>query len=48
MPNIGILQQRFQSDFFDAMKSSNEARKTELTVQEQKRAGERLQPLALA
>ena len=48
MPNIGILQQRFQSEFFDVVKSSNEARKTELTVQEQKRAGERLQPLALA
>jgi UDP-N-acetyl-D-mannosaminuronate dehydrogenase len=48
MPNIGILQQRFQSDFFDAVKSSNEARKTELTAQEQKRADERLQPLALA
>ena len=34
--------------FFDAVKSSNEARKTELTAQEQKRADERLQPLALA
>jgi len=48
IPNIGLLQQRFQSDFLDAVKSSNEERKTELGVQEQKSAGERLQPLALS
>ena len=48
IPNIGILQQRFQSDFLDAVKSSNEARKTELSAQEQRHADERLQPLALA
>ena len=47
IPNIGLLQKRFQSNFLDAVKSSNEERKTEVGAQEQKSAGERLQPLAL-
>jgi UDP-N-acetyl-D-mannosaminuronate dehydrogenase len=47
MPNIGLLQQRFQSEFLEMVKRSNEARKTELATQQQ-RPGERLKPLALA
>lgn len=47
IPNIGLLQQRFQSDFLKAVKSSNEARKTELSAQEPQHATERLKPLAL-
>lgn len=48
MPNIELLQQRFTSDFLDVMKKSNEKRKAELAEQEEKLAGERLQPLALS
>jgi len=48
MPNIGLLQQRFQSEFLDVVKRSNEARRAELAGQEQKGAGERLKPLELA
>jgi UDP-N-acetyl-D-mannosaminuronate dehydrogenase len=48
MPNIGLLQQRFQSDFLDMVKHSNEARKVELAAQEHLNQGERLKPLALA
>jgi UDP-N-acetyl-D-mannosaminuronate dehydrogenase len=48
MPNIGLLQQRFQSEFLEAVKRSNEARKAELAAQAQQRPGERLTPLAMA
>ena len=48
MPNIGLLQQRFQSEFLDVVRRSNDARKMELAAQEQEGAGERLKPLALA
>jgi UDP-N-acetyl-D-mannosaminuronate dehydrogenase len=48
MPNIALLQQRFQSEFLDVIKRSNEARKLELAEEEQESAGERLKPLALA
>jgi len=48
MPNINLLQQRFQSDFLEVMKSSNEARKAELAAQQQQHIDERLQPLPLA
>lgn len=48
MPNIALLQQRFQSGFLDAVKNSNEERKAELAVEKQESSGERLQPLALA
>jgi len=47
MPNINLLQQCFQSDFLAVMKSSNEARKTELAAQQQQHLDERLQPLSL-
>lgn len=47
MPNINLLQQCFQSDFLAVMKSSNEARKTELAAHQQPHSGERLQPLSL-
>jgi UDP-N-acetyl-D-mannosaminuronate dehydrogenase len=48
MPNIALLQQRFQSDFLDVIKKSNEARKTELAEEQQQPPAGRLQPLALA
>jgi UDP-N-acetyl-D-mannosaminuronate dehydrogenase len=48
MPNIGLLQQCFQSEFLDVVKRSNEARRVELAAEELKRPEERLQPLALA
>jgi UDP-N-acetyl-D-mannosaminuronate dehydrogenase len=48
MPNIALLQTRFQSEFLEVMKRSNEARKAELAAQEQQSSNERLQPLALA
>ncbi len=48
MPNIGLLQQRFESEFLDVMKRSNEARKAELAAEDAQRASERLQPLSLA
>jgi UDP-N-acetyl-D-mannosaminuronate dehydrogenase len=48
MPNIGLLQRRFQSEFLDVIKRSNEARKAELATEKQQDAGERLKPLALA
>ena len=47
MPNIELLEQRFESDFLRAVKKSNEARKAELAANEQLPATERLQPLAL-
>lgn len=46
MPNIALLQHRFQSSFLDAIQSSNVERKAELAAQEQE-LKERLQPLAL-
>ena len=48
MPNIGLLQTRFQSEFLEVMKRSNETRKAELAAQEQQSLSERLKPLALA
>jgi len=48
MPNIGLLEQRFQSEFLEVVKRSNEARKAELAAKEQQSEGERLKPLALA
>jgi UDP-N-acetyl-D-mannosaminuronate dehydrogenase len=48
MPNIELLQQRFQSEFLEVMKRSNEARKVELTARDQQDTAERLKPLALA
>jgi hypothetical protein len=48
MPNIALLQTRFQSEFLEVMKRSNEARKAEMAAQEQQNSSERLQPLALA
>jgi UDP-N-acetyl-D-mannosaminuronate dehydrogenase len=48
MPNIALLQTRFQSEFLEVMKRSNEARKVELEAQEQQNSSERLKPLALA
>jgi UDP-N-acetyl-D-mannosaminuronate dehydrogenase len=48
MPNIGLLQQRFESEFLEVVKRSNEARKVELAAQEQQGLAERLKPLALA
>lgn len=48
MPNIGLLQRRFQSEFLELMKRSNEARKIELAAQEQQGSAERLKPLAMA
>jgi len=48
MANIELLEQRFQSDFLEVIKSSNEARKIEVAAQEEQRRDERLQPLALA
>ena len=48
MPNIGLLQQRFESEFLEMVKKSNEARKAELAAQEQQSLNERLKPLALA
>lgn len=48
MPNIELLEQLFQSDFFDAMKRSNELRKAELAAPEETQAKrERLQPLSI-
>jgi UDP-N-acetyl-D-mannosaminuronate dehydrogenase len=48
MPNMDLLQQRFQSEFLEVVKRSNEARRAELAAQEQKKPGDRLNPLALA
>jgi UDP-N-acetyl-D-mannosaminuronate dehydrogenase len=48
MPNIGLLQQRFESEFLEMVKRSNEARRVELAAQEQQSQSERLKPLALA
>ncbi len=47
MPNIDLLQQHFQSNFLDAVKKSNEARKLELEQGQQQMASKRLQPLVL-
>lgn len=47
MPNIRLLEQRFQSDFLETIKKSNEMRKQELAAQELQDAGKRLQPLKL-
>jgi len=47
MPNIELLQQRFQSEFLEVVKRSNESRRSELAAQELVDAGERLKPLAL-
>lgn len=48
MPNIELLEQRFQSDFLKLMKKSNEQRRAELAAEEQQLSSERLQPLALS
>jgi UDP-N-acetyl-D-mannosaminuronate dehydrogenase len=48
MPNVGLLQQRFHSEFLEMVKRSNEERKTELAVQEKKGSSKRPGPLALA
>lgn len=48
MPNIELLEQRFQSDFLKVMKKSNEERKAELAAEEQPLASKRLEPLALS
>lgn len=45
--NIDLLQRRFQSDFLDAVKKSNDARKLELEQGQQQIASKRLQPLVL-
>jgi UDP-N-acetyl-D-mannosaminuronate dehydrogenase len=47
MPNISLLQQRFQSVFLDAVQTSNEARKAEMAAQQQE-LERRLKPLSLA
>jgi UDP-N-acetyl-D-mannosaminuronate dehydrogenase len=48
MPNIALLERRFQSEFLEVMKRSNEERKAELAANEEKISSERLKPLALA
>ena len=48
MPNIALLQTRYQSEFLEVMKRSNDARKAELEAQEEQHSRERLHPLALA
>jgi UDP-N-acetyl-D-mannosaminuronate dehydrogenase len=48
MPNIELLEQRFQSEFLEAVKKSNEARKVELAAQNKQDTTERLKPLELA
>lgn len=48
MPNIALLQTRFQSEFLEVIKRSNEARKAELDAKQQQSPTDRLQPLALA
>ena len=45
---IALLQQRFESEFLEMVKKSNEARKVELAAQEHQSQNERLKPLALA
>jgi UDP-N-acetyl-D-mannosaminuronate dehydrogenase len=47
MPNIELLQQRFQSDFLSVIRTSNEMRACELQATGQQLPGERLQPIAL-
>jgi UDP-N-acetyl-D-mannosaminuronate dehydrogenase len=47
MPNIGLLEQRFQSQFLATIKSSNEARKQELDAAQQQSPAGRLQPISL-
>ena len=47
MPNIGLLQQQFQSDFLNTIKSSNDARARELDTAEQQGPDNRLQPISL-
>jgi UDP-N-acetyl-D-mannosaminuronate dehydrogenase len=47
MPNIALLQRRFQSEFLEIMKRSNEERKAELAAKEELGSNERLKPLAL-
>ena len=47
MPNIGLLEQRFQSQFLATIKSSNEARKQELDAAQQQTPTGRLQPISL-
>lgn len=48
MPNIDLLQKRYRSEFFEAIKNSNEARKSELSLEGEIGSSERLKPLALA
>ena len=48
MPNINLLQKRFQSEFLEVVKRSNETRKVELAAKEGQVPSDRLKPLALA
>lgn len=49
MPNIAILEQLFRSDFFEAMKRSNDLRKSELAAPEEAQSQRvRLQPLSMS
>lgn len=48
MPNIALLEQKFESEFLETVKRSNELRSKELAVAEEKTADERLQPLSIA
>lgn len=48
MPNIALLEQRFESEFLQTVKRSNELRKEELAAAEEKSTDERLQPLSIA
>jgi UDP-N-acetyl-D-mannosaminuronate dehydrogenase len=48
MPNIALLQQRFESEFLEVIKRSNKTRMAELSAQEQQNTLEHLKPLALA
>lgn len=47
MPNIELLQLRYQSDFLNAVKKSNDTRKHELEAGQLQPADNRLQPLIL-
>jgi UDP-N-acetyl-D-mannosaminuronate dehydrogenase len=48
MPNIALLQRRFESEILEVIKRSNEERKAELAAKEERGSNERLKPLALA
>lgn len=48
MPNIALLQRRFESEILEVIKRSNVERKAELAAKEERGSNERLKPLALA